>query len=178
MGQLKWQIKAAVESDLDALQTVARVTFQETFAHLNSAADMAAYNDKFFNSAQLQLELGNPSSRFFIAFTKMQAVGYLKLNFAPAQTELNDPRALEIERIYIRRAYYGSGLGQQLMHIALNMANAEGLHYLWLGVWEKNWRAQAFYHKFGFKAFSDHVFMMGKSRQRDILMRLFLAEKI
>jgi len=37
-------------------------------------------------------------------------------------------------------------------------------------VWERNWRAQAFYRKFGFIEAGDHVFMLGTDAQRDIIL--------
>jgi len=41
---------------------------------------------------------------------------------------------------------------------------------VWLGVWERNPRAMAFYKKFGFGEVGDHVFPLGTDPQRDIIM--------
>jgi ribosomal protein S18 acetylase RimI-like enzyme len=42
---------------------------------------------------------------------------------------------------------------------------------MWLGVWEKNFRAQKFYEKWGFEKFSEHVFLMGDDPQIDWLLK-------
>jgi ribosomal protein S18 acetylase RimI-like enzyme len=41
---------------------------------------------------------------------------------------------------------------------------------VWLGVWERNPRAIAFYRKFGFREVGTHVFPLGNDPQRDIVM--------
>ena len=41
---------------------------------------------------------------------------------------------------------------------------------MWLGVWERNWRAQAFYRKWEFTVVGDHVFLLGSDAQTDLLM--------
>jgi RimJ/RimL family protein N-acetyltransferase len=41
---------------------------------------------------------------------------------------------------------------------------------VWLGVWERNPRAIAFYKKFGFLEVGVHVFPLGFDPQRDIVM--------
>ena len=51
-------------------------------------------------------------------------------------------------------------------------AREKQAHYVWLGVWEKNERAIAFYRKNGFVAFDTHIFKLGDDEQTDILMKL------
>ncbi|MDQ2855211.1 MAG: GNAT family N-acetyltransferase, partial [Acidobacteriota bacterium] len=41
---------------------------------------------------------------------------------------------------------------------------------LWLGVWEHNGRARAFYRKWKFVEFGEHIFQLGEDPQNDILM--------
>lgn len=47
---------------------------------------------------------------------------------------------------------------------------ARGSDVVWLGVWERNARAIAFYKKYGFVERGEHVFLLGHDRQRDIVM--------
>jgi RimJ/RimL family protein N-acetyltransferase len=46
---------------------------------------------------------------------------------------------------------------------------------VWLGVWERNPRAIAFYRKFGFVEVGDKVFPLGTDPQRDIVMARSVA---
>ena len=96
------------------------------------------------------------------------------MNVNEAQTELKEPGGFEVERIYVLEEFQGKGVGKALMNHAISLGRAFGKDYLWLGVWEFNYKAQAFYRGFGMETFSDHVFMMGKSPQRDVLMKLDL----
>ena len=41
---------------------------------------------------------------------------------------------------------------------------------LWLGVWERNDRARAFYVKCGFADAGEHIFLFGTDPQTDLIM--------
>ena len=45
-----------------------------------------------------------------------------------------------------------------------------GAKTLWLGVWEKNDRARAFYAKCGFADVGEHIFLFGTDPQTDRVM--------
>ncbi|MBP7822091.1 MAG: GNAT family N-acetyltransferase, partial [Saprospiraceae bacterium] len=101
-------------------------------------------------------------------------IGYLKLNFGSSQTELQDEKALEIERIYVSKEYHGKSVGQLLYDMAIQIAKQKNADYVWLGVWEENPRAINFYKKNGFVAFDKHIFKLGDDEQTDIMMKLKL----
>ena len=160
--------------DLPALQQIGRQTFFETFAHSCTEADMQAYLAKSFAEAQLAGELHNPDSAFYFFEAQGQALGYLKLNFAQAQTELQDANTIEIERIYVLHDFQGQGVGQALYQHALHIAHSHHARYIWLGVWEHNHQALRFYEKNGFVPFDKHTFYVGSDAQTDIMMKLEL----
>ncbi len=158
-------------SRLDALSALSQHTFLETFADANTSADMARYLAENFNGERLAAELHDPGSTFFFAEQDGLVIGYLKLNTGSAQTEPMAGDSMEVERIYVVRARQGEGVGQALLDHAMAQARQQGIHEMWLGVWEHNPRAIAFYRRNGFEEFGDHVFMLGKDEQRDVLMR-------
>ena len=53
------------------------------------------------------------------------------------------------------------------MERALEIARKGGHDILWLGVWERNFRAQAFYQKYGFTRVGSHGFRLGTDEQVD-----------
>jgi diamine N-acetyltransferase len=134
----KIEIEKVTLADIDILIEISRMTFFETFAHLNTAEDMRKYLDESFNEAQLFTELKNKDSEFYFAKRDHTVVGYLKLNSGLAQTDLHDPKALEIERIYVLKDYLGMRVGQVLFDKALEIASQANMEYVWLGVWENN----------------------------------------
>ena len=111
---------------------------------------MQAYLDGAFAEDKLRKELADINSEFYFLYCDEHLAGYLKLNEAPSQTDINDENSLEIERIYVSMEFQGTGLGRFLMEQAIAKAVKRGKEYAWLGVWEKNEKAIAFYRKNGF----------------------------
>ena len=169
--------KFLVECGFDALEqlvAIGRETYFETFRRMNSPETMSRYLDEAFNPSRIREELSNAHSRFFLLLADNHPAAYIKINFAEAQTDINDPEALELERIYVRRSYKGRGFGRFLIDSVLEIAASRGCRYLWLGVWEKNEGAIAFYRKMGFSVFGTHQFRMGEELQQDLLFRKIL----
>lgn len=162
--------------DIEQLQAIGRQTFSETFAQSNSADNMAKYLEEAYAHDKLSAELTDPNSLFYLASLNDEIIGYLKLNFGASQTELKDNSALEIERIYVAKAFHGQKVGQLLYDKAIEVAKEKKVDYIWLGVWEENHRAIQFYTKNGFVAFDKHVFVLGDDAQTDIMMKLELIK--
>ena len=97
--------------------------------------------------------------------------GYAKINYTPAQSDINDPESVEVERIYVRKEYEGKGLGKVLMEYVFQQAKQNRKKYVWLGVWEKNVNAITFYEKMGFKQAGQHLFQIGNELQSDLIMK-------
>ncbi len=177
MPQPHIQIFRCTAARLRELQEIGKTTFLEAFEKDNQPENIHAYVAAAFCPQKLLAELKNEFSRFYLAEIGGEVAGYLKVNFGPAQTDVHDDRALEIERIYTRKKYYGRGVGQRLFEQAVEVARQNHLQYMWLGVWERNDRAICFYEKNGFTKFGSHIFKVGEDEQIDILMRYDLHDK-
>lgn len=167
-------LRKVTVNDIDQLQKIGRQTFFETFAESNSEENMKEYLDNGFSAEKLHSELTNTNSEFYFALEEDTVIGYLKLNFGESQTELKDDKALEIERIYVLKEFHGKKVGQLLYDKAILIATETKADYVWLGVWEENPRAIAFYKKNGFVEFDKHIFRLGNDEQTDIMMKLQL----
>ncbi len=163
--------KVTIEN-IQALQEISRFTFSETFSSTNTEEDMKKYLDESFSIEKITAELNNTNSEFYFAKKEEKIIGYLKLNFGDSQTELKDNKALEIERIYVLKEFHGQQVGQILYEKAIQRGIQKNVHYVWLGVWEKNLRAIHFYKKNGFIEFDKHIFNLGNDKQIDIMMKL------
>ena len=170
-----FHIKPIGIQELAQLQAIGRQTFAETFSESNSAQNMAKYLEEAYSHEKLSAELKDPNSLFYFAMYENEVIGYLKLNFGASQTELKDNTALEIERIYVAKAFHGKKIGQLLYDKAFEVAKEKKVEYIWLGVWEENQRAIQFYTKNGFVAFDKHIFVLGEDAQTDIMMKLELV---
>ncbi len=157
---------------LAQLQEIGRKTFTETFSSTNSEENMKTYLENGFSTDKLTSELQNPESEFYFATLNEVVIGYLKINFGQAQTEVQEGKALEIERIYVLQDFHGKKVGQLLYEKAIQIAKNKKVAFVWLGVWEENHRAIQFYTKNGFVAFDQHIFRLGDDEQTDIMMKL------
>ncbi|MCZ8522670.1 MULTISPECIES: GNAT family N-acetyltransferase [Paenibacillus] len=163
-------IKKCTLEDSRQLQEVSYETFNETFHHQNSPENMNAYLEKAFHLKQVEKELSDPFSQFFFVYFNDEVAGYLKVNTDDAQSEEMGVESLEIERIYIKNKFQKHGLGKYLLNKAIEVAIDHEKKKIWLGVWEKNENAIAFYKKMGFVQTGAHSFYMGDEEQIDFIM--------
>ena len=163
-------IRVATLADAALLARMGEETFRDTFAADNTPADMEAYVAAAFGEAQQAAELADPHTRVLIAEIGGEAVGYVRLITGPAPARVAAQRPMEISRFYARTTWIGRGVGAALMTRALHEAQANGCDAAWLGVWERNLRAIAFYERWGFRAVGEQVFVLGSDPQRDLVM--------
>ncbi|MBM6384085.1 MAG: GNAT family N-acetyltransferase [Paenibacillus sp.] len=164
------KIAKCSREDLQTLQKISIETFHDTFKDQNTPENMEAYLAKAFHSEQLETELANPSSDVYFIYFNEELAGYLKVNVNDAQSEKMGEEFLEIERIYIRIPFQNHGLGKHLFNKAIELAMEKNKSKVWLGVWEKNRKAIAFYNKMGFIQTGAHSFYMGDEEQTDFIM--------
>ncbi len=159
------------------LASLSQQTFVDAFGEDNNPADLNAYVSQAFSEATIRQELLDVSSAFYLAYLHEEPIGYLKLRRGGTPRVLQDYKALELQRIYVQQRAVGRGIGARLMQTAVDYAHQAGCHVLWLGVWEHNPLAIAFYQKWGFTKFDTHSFMIGRDAQTDWLMQKSLTNK-
>jgi ribosomal protein S18 acetylase RimI-like enzyme len=163
--------RLATTDDAAILVQIGIKTFQDTFAEFNTEEDMKLYLEKTFTLQQVEHEIKNPTITFILAEHNNQIVGYAKLRADHNPPELSEESAIEIERIYCIKQFIGRNVGKILIEACLDRAKQRRYHVIWLGVWEHNTRAIAFYEKWGFKKFGSHPFLLGTDLQTDLLMK-------
>jgi GNAT superfamily N-acetyltransferase len=163
-------IRPARPEDAALLTELGASTFRETFESDNAPEDFAAYMAAAFSESTQRAELEDPDTTVFLAERDGDAVGYVMLRErrAPSVVGLDD--ALEIARLYARKRALGSGVGSALMQRALAEAAGRGKNAVWLGVWERNARAIAFYESWGFHRCGAQPFLLGTDVQTDLVM--------
>jgi ribosomal protein S18 acetylase RimI-like enzyme len=163
-------IRRGTLEDAELLSELGARTFSETFAGDNTPEDLAAYLATSFNVAQQTAELEDPDSDFLIAEVDGHAAGYAKLHGGEPEKGVEGPNPVELVRLYVSRDWLGRGVGEQLMRACIDKAQQAGHQTIWLGVWERNARAQAFYRKWNFRTVGEHMFQLGSDLQRDLVM--------
>ncbi len=165
--------KASLD-DLAEVMSLAITTFTATYESDNDPKDFKKYLDSHFNEELISEQLVNPKVHYYLAFLDKSCIGYFKLNETPFQTETVEGDCIELERIYLLKTHQKRGFGLELITKAKEIAVAKEVDYLWLGVWEKNPIAVAFYRRNGFSIFDTHIFMIGYEKQVDYLMKIDL----
>ena len=163
-------MKKCTNEELETLQEISIETFKATFQEQNSPENIKAYLETAFTLSKLKKEMADNFSHFYFVYFHGEVAGYLKVNMNDAQTEEIGDDALEIERIYIRNKFQGSGLGKYVLNEAMKIAEECAKTRIWLGVWENNINALGFYKKMGFVKAGAHSFYMGDEKQTDYIM--------
>jgi ribosomal protein S18 acetylase RimI-like enzyme len=164
-------IRIATAEDAHRLSELAARTFIDTFARDNSPEDMAMYVAATFTPERQLRELRDPAQRVLLVERDGEAVGYAQLVEGPAPRCVTGDAPVELARFYVDRAWHGRGIARALMRRALDEAARLGGRTLWLGVWERNARAIAFYGREGFVDVGAREFVLGHDVQTDRLMR-------
>ncbi len=163
-------IRRAEPSDALPLAELAELTFRNTFEASNTPEDMNLHCTSYYSEAIQGREIADPKMATLICGHEGQRVGFAQLRWGPPPDCIEADRPAEIQRLYVREAWHGKGVAQDLMSESMALAKAAGADQVWLGVWEHNPRALAFYSKWGFSEVGEHTFPVGTDPQRDIIM--------
>jgi GNAT superfamily N-acetyltransferase len=131
---------------------------------------MAQHLASSYGPALQRAEIADPAMRTLLAEHEGAPVGFAQLRRSVPPACVTSPEPVEILRFYVDRPWHGRGVAQRLMEAALAEASALGAASVWLGVWEHNPRAAAFYRKYGFVEVGAQEFVVGQDRQRDLVM--------
>ena len=169
-------IRRGVRGDAGALASFAAAAFADTFGPDNRPEDMAAYLAEAFGDARQDAELADPACIILLAEQGGELAGYAMLREGAAPACVGGD-AIEIARLYAGRRWIGAGVGSALMQRCLDDGTSRGHRRIWLGVWERNARAIAFYRRHGFTDVGSQPFLLGSDLQTDRIMTRTLAPK-
>jgi ribosomal protein S18 acetylase RimI-like enzyme len=163
-------IRPPIAGDAASLATLAEHTFRDTFVATNSAADMAEHCAAHYNEALQQRDIDDPKRAIHLCEQGGELVGFIQLRQASSPVCVAALQPLEIQQLYVARAWHGKGVAHDLMAVALDTATSRAADHIWLGVWEDNPRAINFYQKYGFAVVGEQTFMLETDKQRDLVM--------
>jgi diamine N-acetyltransferase len=172
------EIRRATARDARALAELAARTFSETYAAFNDPADIAAHLAARYGEAQQARELADPAAAYVVAECQDRLIGYAYLVTGRAPADIRLDRPVELVRFYVAGDWHGRGVAQRLMAECVAEAGRRGGRTLWLGVWQRNPRAIAFYRKAGFEIVGTTKFRLGSQVQDDHVMTLELAAPV
>jgi GNAT superfamily N-acetyltransferase len=162
----------ASPADAAVLAELGRRSFVETFGHLYTPENLAAFlvNHK---EEKWQQELGDPAFSIRIGEAEGQAIAYAKLG-PPSLPFEPQGRPIELRQFYVLEPWQGAGVAAALMQWVLAEARALGADELYLSVFVDNHRARRFYERYGFRFVAPYTFMVGSHEDEDHILRLDL----
>lgn len=163
-------IRYGLPTDASELAELAARTFHETFADDNRPEDMALHLATAYGLAQQHAELTSPDTTTLVAEADARLIAYAQLRTSEAPECVRGEAPVELWRFYVSQEWHGRGVAQALMRRVEAELSRRGGRTLWLGVWERNDRAQAFYRKAGFVDVGSHVFTVGTDAQIDRIL--------
>lgn len=171
-------IRRAEACDSSVLAELAARTFAETFGADNSPEDMKAHLESAYGAAQQASELADTDVRTLLIYRHDELIGFAQVRRKVFPTCVIAAHPVELYRFYLARSAHGTGAAKPLMLKAREAARELGGQHLWLGVWERNPRAIAFYLKSGFAKVGSHNFIVGSDTQTDWVFVAPLSKEV
>lgn len=166
-----FRIRSALPADAGELAELADRTFRDAFASVNTAADIDSHCSLRYGPTQQLREIEDPLMFTLLVEQGGRLIAFGQLRKATPPSCVAARGATEIQRLYVDQAWHGTGVARELIATLMRQALDRGADGIWLGVWERNPRAIAFYEKHGFRAVGEHIFMVGSDPQRDLIMQ-------
>jgi ribosomal protein S18 acetylase RimI-like enzyme len=173
-------IRPARPGDATVLHEVAAATFALASPPDTRVEDNQAFIATHLSEARFREYLADPARMLFLATLDDVVVGYTMLvggepSDADAARAVVHRPTVELSKIYVRAEHHRSGVAAELMAVSLRAAALSGARSVWLGVNQRNERANRFYEKQGFRIVGTKRFLVG-TRLFDDFVRERLVE--
>jgi ribosomal protein S18 acetylase RimI-like enzyme len=163
------EIRKATEQDALRLSELAANLFHQAYVGSMPAGALKSYIAQDFGIAQQRAELLDPNITTLLVEIENELVGYAQLRLKPIPVAIDVDITAELWRIYVDRSCHGLGVGRRLLCRVGEIAREMSHDKIWLGVWEQNQKAIAFYNKLGFSEVGQKEFHLGGEVQNDLV---------
>ena len=175
MSVMTIKYKKAALGDEHAISLLGAATFLETFAGMICGKAIIQHCAHEHSVHAYQTAISQPEERVWLATLDPgeAPIGYLHLCKPDLPIQICD-NDLEIKRIYILKKVQGLGVGRCLMKLAIDHARTGRAQHIFLGVYDANTAAMAFYEHLGFSRVGERIFQVGDQRYHDWIYALTL----
>lgn len=161
-------IEPLLPSHVPELSQLATEIFLSTFLPTNAAEPVHNYVEENMSQDAFTKTLADKNYSTLGVFANQKLIGYIQM--VVNNDEIYGGTPLELKRFYLHSSQHGRGIAQEMMKACYALSLQLGYKKFWLGVWEKNDRAQSFYKKCGFYRVGAHAFDMGGEIQTDDIL--------
>lgn len=170
-------IRLATSNDAEALAHLAERTFREAFVAQNSPSDIDLHCVRNFSASIQRREIRDPDCVTIVADLGGELIAFAQIRLHSPKQCVGAEHPSELRRLYVSKEWHGRGIAHDVMHEVMAATARSGADFLWLGVWEHNPKAIAFYRKYGFTVVGEHVFQVGADPQRDLVMAVAINDQ-
>lgn len=168
----EFAIRRATPADAATLAELGAATFTETFGHLYPTEDLRSFLAESHSIEAWAGVLEDDRRGVWIAMLEnVTPIGFVAVGACKLPVENREAMAGEIQMLYVLSRYHNLHLGSRLMDIGLEWLEAQGNKPLYISVWSENLGAQRFYGRYGFRKFGEYGFKVGKSVDREFILK-------
>lgn len=171
MVALLW--RDAGPEDAATMSRIGRQSFIETFGHLYSPENLAAFLENH-SEENWRKELADPAFAVRLGEADGEAAAYAKIG-PPGLPQAIEGPTIELRQFYVLKPWQGAGAAGEMMDWVIAEARRRGVRAIQLSVFIENVRAQRFYARYGFVEVGRYPFMVGTHADEDLIMRAELG---
>ncbi|WP_129776412.1 GNAT family N-acetyltransferase [Peristeroidobacter soli] len=164
------RLRRATEQDARLLAALAEKTFRDTYTQFNTPENMDSHCSKSFGEAIQRAEIQDAGRESWLGEIDGRPVAFAQLILDKACPSLPGKRGIELLRFYVDSSQHGKGVAYRLMDELTARSAALDAEVLWLGVWDRNTHATAFYQRCRFETVGTKTFTLGTEVQSDWVM--------
>lgn len=142
------EITVAAEEDIPGIQLAAAESWRAAYAGIFSPDFIEAFIGRAYSTESLRRVIHSARSIFVVARDEGELIGFSHAGFGP--------RNAELYRIYLRPAWWGSGVGDLLLRRTEEWLREEGYQGYGCFVHGRNIAGQRFYEKHLFRRLPEY----------------------
>ena len=147
---------------VNVLREVGMATYKEHFSDIWTSTGIDLYLQQNFDVTRLNDEIRNGLVQYFLLEEENRYIGFIKICMNRPMTPGSLTRGIELEKIYLLKAFSGKGIGSKAFMFLCDYARNKGEKLVWLNVLKSNQRAIKFYEQFGFRKIDQIEFSTDK----------------
>lgn len=163
-------IRKAEAADVSALTVLMLQVWLDTYVKQGVRQAIADYVLSELTTTRTAAYLAQDSTHILLAESNGHLVGYCQTSNGKRNAQVSAEHQAELDHLYIHPAFFGRGIGRQLLAEAEAHLRELGVQQVWLTTWVGNDRARHFYPRAGYADIGATIFQM---EDEDIDNRIF-----
>lgn len=134
---------------LDQLVSVSREAYIDNYRHIWTDSG-ENYLEKNFTKEVLEKDFSDDNLVYYFVRWRGEYIGFVKLHIHAPIQNYSATEALYLERLYLKKAFCGKGIGTRVMHLIFDMSENFSKHIIWLRAMPSTPTVR-FYERMGFE---------------------------